>query len=888
MSSEHKNIETHFYSTYGKTNEIKYIADYIEKNKIPFGDVNIIYSSDSYNNYLMAELGARKIPYAMITPYSALKFYSMNLLTDLLAWVEQNYSYAALSDVFRNKYMTLGYEKKKSEKDNEHKDDNPKWTSPFNMLVKGLRDDYKIGWGLKRYTEYAEVIRKKISDFETEKGLKVEDGNPDIAYNDKGYKTADHEAEKILHRELLANLDKKRFANCLDEIAKPFLKLEEARTEGKKVSPYELWSALYVAFKKILRSNHNTEWAVLKGGLDEVEKAVELSKEDVPFDVAVQELKKELENITVSDAEKSDKVSVIHLKRPMTLDRKYNFFIGLSAVDFGVNNTESPVLSDDELRRLIDDSAYIRFGKDAEKERRAYYNKTLDSISEGKVFFGYSYYDVLNMRENSESAWLIECRENYGVEVENVEKINEIECLAEKLNMKDDDLLEIVNDEEYMESLKELHEEQLEKAESEDENAEAKIEEAEDEEIEFEYEEDEEDEEYEDYEDYEYDDVEEYEEEDVEYEYENLPVFGPYNFSATSAKTLINCPLGYKYEKVDYIPKEEFYDIKPGEWLNAADKGTLVHAVLEEYCNKVLKGNKNVAGNIDEVAFENIFAEKCEEVGKKYPPVSEKAHERAKNIYEKALRGYLERLHKELSDPNSNWVVYGCELKFGGNSGIDVTYSWYNGKLAGCEDDYDEYGYEELPDEYSKNPSGTYVVSFEGSIDRVDVWEKIEKNEAGEDVSVKHFRIVDYKTVKNGEKLKRECEYFRHKSGGRDFKMPVTIQHNVYAIALKNMYPDAKIDEVVYECLMDDKCLQVRYPDDISLGGAGEDTKKVYRQWMHEELCELPPTVRLHIEKTVGTKNFTPKNLEKKKDIDDRCRYCTYKDMCPEWLGKEL
>lgn len=89
--------------------------------------------------------------------------------------------------------------------------------------------------------------------------------------------------------------------------------------------------------------------------------------------------------------------------------------------------------------------------------------------------------------------------------------------------------------------------------------------------------------------------------------------------SATSFNTLLNCPikyiLSYKY-KIHY--NEDFESIKPKfGWLYANQRGTLFHLILEKYVKKVFSGQKNEAiknGDFSNKKFdENEFEAACHE-----------------------------------------------------------------------------------------------------------------------------------------------------------------------------------------------------------------------------------------------------------------------------------
>jgi hypothetical protein len=174
---------------------------------------------------------------------------------------------------------------------------------------------------------------------------------------------------------------------------------------------------------------------------------------------------------------------------------------------------------------------------------------------------------------------------------------------------------------------------------------------------------------------------------------------------------------------------------------------------------------------------------------------------------------------------------------------------------------------------------------FNGSIDRVDRRIVSEKDDEGTEIEVEHFRIIDYKSVKQGggKKLKEKCRYIKHTKAGREDILPHQIQHHIYAMALKSKYPDAVIDEVIYECLLDDETPHLHFPDDMSVGVADAETKKGYYKEMHDNIAELPAAVRDRIAEPLVDGIFSTRNTDK----DKVCVYCRYADMCPKMLGEK-
>ncbi len=97
----------HFYESYGAANEVRYVAEKIEKNKKSFGDVIIIYASDVYENLLRAEFEDRGIKYSFPNGTHAASENYIALMLDMIAFVKEDYSYEVLDKVIKNPIFNL-------------------------------------------------------------------------------------------------------------------------------------------------------------------------------------------------------------------------------------------------------------------------------------------------------------------------------------------------------------------------------------------------------------------------------------------------------------------------------------------------------------------------------------------------------------------------------------------------------------------------------------------------------------------------------------------------------------------------------------------------------------------------------------------------------------
>jgi hypothetical protein len=306
-------------------------------------------------------------------------------------------------------------------------------------------------------------------------------------------------------------------------------------------------------------------------------------------------------------------------------------------------------------------------------------------------------------------------------------------------------------------------------------------------------------------------------------------------FSPTALRIFLNCPLAYKYQYIDRIPIMDFLKREPGKWLPPTERGILIHGVLEDYCKKVFlekdaKNNTWVAvkkppKTLKTDILDEIFQNRIEESKKKIPLDSEGSYKLEEESYRKALTKYIKDLHAEMSDPNrtKKWMIKECEKEF---ENVKVCYT-------------------ETQNDYS--------IVFKGRIDRIDSYVDAKK--------VEHLRIIDYKTGK-AKNVKSELD-------------KVSEQHRIYALAAKELYPNAEVDEVVFECLMDEEKPRVIFPDDMCRS-RNEDKKKQEILEKRKDMSKLPN----HVVQEVG--KLLSGELDYSECLAMECKYCDYIKICPQ------
>lgn len=180
------------------------------------------------------------------------------------------------------------------------------------------------------------------------------------------------------------------------------------------------------------------------------------------------------------------------------------------------------------------------------------------------------------------------------------------------------------------------------------------------------------------------------------------------SLSPSSLEELANCPLKfyYHYDRKLYVPEFKNYD--PSIWLLANEKGTLVHAVFEDYINEVFVGKEKYE-EFSEDRFERVYDFRFKETLKTCPISTNEAYQKESKKIKQACHDYLIDLHKELD--KGPWKVYACEFEIDKDSNQTVI-TYENGEK--------------------------FILHIKGFVDRIDYYD--------DETGFRHYRIVDYKT----------------------------------------------------------------------------------------------------------------------------------------------
>lgn len=549
------------------------------------------------------------------------------------------------------------------------------------------------------------------------------------------------------------------------------------------VDASELFGAMIAFAKKYSRRTEENKIILPLLEKERKELAFMLPLESI--DEALALLKDRLENLAADDMEDPGAVAACRISGVELLDRPYIYVIGLADRHYGVSLIESPVLNDQEREEYFDLTAgNVRLSRNQAAKRLENYVSSLEYSETQEIHMGYCCFDTVKQEELSPSALFLNMRETYGCGIEKLPLVEYPGVIAEDTLVSYD---AVWNPERSTQDPEDcMAGDAVEGIFGNDEG------------------------------DSNAGPVQEITELSLQ-------------FSPSSLDTLLSCPAKYNYQKVRRIPDEDYTRPDSSVWLGPADKGTYFHLVLQKYIESVFVGRETVSPDMDMDLFETVFKEATEETLALVPVESgAAARQDQEEVRDTAVR-YLQRLHREFSDPACPWHVLACEKKFGrdGQPGLHQDFDFIHRTTS---DPFD------LPD--MGNYHDLFHLTFTGIIDRLDGYV-----DAG---GTQHFRIVDYKTGSR----KSFMNYKMDKK-----KKQITTQHSIYQMYISQ---SGSVDKFEYHFPFEEK-EEDQVHSIYEFGDLMHDNDDYIPQVLHLLFVEgqyLPEV------KTGG------------------CKFCTYKDIC--------
>ena len=363
-TNNYNNSNKQFFSIYGEFNEIEKVIADINKNKYKLGDVSVITSNQKYESIIRSAFSSRKIDYSYVSN-SLINYHPLiSLINDIFEWAMSNYDYKYFKKILENEYVSFNIPY--MEKENKYGYINKEY-------IYQLGIDSGIGYGLDRYVSFNYDLREnRKSFFENfkEKNLGI-----DVDY--------------IKNDVIDSYLDFLSFLICVFE----------------KENIYNP----YILLDKILNIKVNDESIINK-----VDKEVKLKIERILFALTLANnttslketillIQDKINNISTSENKEDNKIEVLNLTSVKVLDRKHIYFLGLSYDAFEPSLKDSPVLTDEILRKCLDTNYYIDYSLEKSKRKRKIYLDTINTASSSNLYFIRSNYSTSEFRASAPS-----------------------------------------------------------------------------------------------------------------------------------------------------------------------------------------------------------------------------------------------------------------------------------------------------------------------------------------------------------------------------------------------------------------------------------------------------------------------------------------------------
>lgn len=602
--SRDSKVEAECFKVYGQGNEIQMAISKIldttdsEGKKIPYGKINIMYSSPEYETGIMAALSERGIDFRNVSGYSVQDRSYVSLLLSLIGWAKDDYSYESFRVVVNNPVIFM-------QKDYS-----------FGIKV-------GIGWGLDRYRLFADKMK---NDREAYEALLLkyniirrnvdEDGQP------LPLKTCSDE-----YADLISNL-----VDIFSDISKgPY---NVGNIYRGMISFIETCSAArkerYVKARKKkyhdIDAHYLTELRNLRMFFDQI-------GEEKTWTEALSLIEDVISSMQKADDEDQSAVTIMKMGRMEVLERPYQFCIGLSYDAFCSRLVDSPLISDSRLCELLDvNSGYVEKALEKNAVKKELLLESVKTMPDGKLYFSACDYDTVNFKEMAASEAFRELKLRFGC-AEQIQGYRNV--LSTNLNYK-------IDRSAVFDALKK---EMPGAAAPEKENDESTKANEEKEEITTENKEE---------------DTAKKKGYVITETVDGFKIVRIPRLSPTKLQTLMSCPWKFDYSIQYFEEKPAEKDVK--KWLQADKKGIVFHQVIQEYCDEKLVGKVlSDADCLDEKYLLDIYEKVITEFEILIPKCSEEVFKTEKTLIWKQIRDYFEKIYKELKTGPMKWYVKSCE-----------------------------------------------------------------------------------------------------------------------------------------------------------------------------------------------------------------------------------
>lgn len=388
-----------FFRSYGTFNEVDYVISEIIDNKIPFGKVNLMYTSAEYESLISGICAQKNIPVNFISGRSASGLEYIRLIRSILAWADGNYAYQLLKPVFFNRLVGINGIDTDG---NEHK------INVVREFLKGINEG--IGWGLDRYVKFIEDYNTQLIDTEEVSKFSL----------------------------------KKEFVDVIGALCNVFVKYEEAARMGAIVISDMLFEITKIADD--ITPKNSKEKNLVKSALKNEINCLKYRASVDTLHEAIKVIYEDLDRIMFSDEESSMAINAITTGKGQVLERPYVYVIGLSDKHYRQAFSESPVLSDEERKEYLDMlKGNVLLAKDIPIKKQKDFEFTIDSLKAGEVHIGYSGYDTIKMEPLSPSAMYLNLLNKNQISKADIKAVDYRNIIEEKIIVKGDEAIEDVD-----------------------------------------------------------------------------------------------------------------------------------------------------------------------------------------------------------------------------------------------------------------------------------------------------------------------------------------------------------------------------------------------------------------------------------------------------------
>ncbi len=373
----HLKGKAQFYRGYGAYNEANYICYDILKNNYAYGDVKIYYSSKAQIPAIEAAIKGNGLKAAFLSPRLMQDNIYCDLAQRILEWAKDDFSETALEYVFSSKAIAVKYgkESKNALRDGGY----------FNYVIDARNrrtdDRFILGWGFERNKQFIENEKKAMAT----KCTNVSDED-NLTETD----------ENIIKNIEIINMHEKMLNIFCDKDG-------NYSEKDMTLNPVDMFERLIRFIEDYHYSGGNkAEYINGISGLRNKLSDIKYNYFEMSPDRATEFISEIISEITYTDEDDSSSISIQCLNGWHITERQYVYMIGLSLMDIQGDNTESPILSDNELDSYIGEGFKPTAATEAELRDRNVY-RTLKLYNGEKITFGYSAYDTVRFCENNPS-----------------------------------------------------------------------------------------------------------------------------------------------------------------------------------------------------------------------------------------------------------------------------------------------------------------------------------------------------------------------------------------------------------------------------------------------------------------------------------------------------